>query len=104
MRTTELAGNLRGGSHGVPSAHECFDGYEQRLIQWGCFNCRFFEKRVFSSGVISEELDAYIICRFAGEPIDLIGEATTCPKDCKPPLHENKSKSRWGRRHCVYKA
>ncbi len=104
MRTTELTGNLRQGTQGVATAYEYFGGYEQRLIQWGCFNCRFFEKRVFSSGVIHEELDAYVICRFAGEPIDLIGEATTCPKDCKPLLPDNKGKSRWRRRHCVYKA
>ena len=87
MRTTELTGNLRGESLGVPSAHESFDGFEQRLNQWGCFNCRFFEKRIFNSGVISEELDAYIICRFAGEPIDLIWETTVCPKNCRPQFH-----------------
>ena len=80
MRATELFGEPQGRSPGMPLGQEFFDGYEQRLSQWGCSKCRFFEKRVFGSGLPSEELDAYMICRFAGEVVDLIGEATACPK------------------------
>jgi hypothetical protein len=104
MRTSRLIEDSVRGNIGVPLGQETFDGYEQRLIQWGCLNCRFFEKRLFSSGVASEELDAYIICRFAGEPIDLIGEATACPKESRPQLPKTKSRSRWGRRRCVHRA
>ncbi len=88
----------------ISLGQEFFEGYEQRLIQWGCFNCRFFEKRVFSSGVTSEELDAYIICRFAGEPLDLIAQGTSCPKNSKCQSSDNKSKSRWRRLPCVNRA
>jgi hypothetical protein len=104
MRAPKLIGDQHRGSFAVSSEQEVFDGYEQRLIRWGCAECKFFEKRVFSSGVISEELDAYIICRFGGELIDLIGEATACPKDSRPQLHRNKSKSGRARLHCVYRA
>jgi hypothetical protein len=51
-----------------------------------------------------EELDAYIICRFAGELVDLIGEVTACPKNCRPKLVKNKSKSPRGRPHSRYAA
>ncbi|HMK34805.1 MAG TPA: hypothetical protein VK463_07045 [Desulfomonilaceae bacterium] len=103
MRAPRLIGDRRRGSFAVSSEHEIFDGFEQRLIGWGCPKCIFFEKRVFRSGAISEELDAYIICRFAGKVVDLIGEATACPKNCGPQLPEDKSKSGRGRLHCVHK-
>lgn len=95
MRTTELIKGPQEDRVGVSLGHELFCGYEQRLIQWGCFNCGFYEKRVFTSGVISEDLDVYIVCRFGEEPIDLIGEVAACPKGCRPQATENKTKSLW---------
>jgi len=77
---TKLMEVSHGSSLGAPLGHESVHGYEQRLLQWGCSKCIFFEKRVFRSGLRPEELDAYIVCRFAGELVDLIGEATACPK------------------------
>jgi hypothetical protein len=104
MRTSQLIENRHRRSLTESSEQGIFDGYEQRLNRWGCTKCNLFEKRVFKSGLPSdEELDAYIICRFAAEPVDLIGEATACPKDCTPPLHDNQSRSgRRGRLYCVY--
>ena len=102
MRASKLIKDPWRESLGAYSEPEYLDGYEQRLIRWGCTECNFFEKRVFSSGVTCEELDAYIICRFAGEPIDLIWEAFTCPKDCRPELPNN-NKSGGGRLHCVHR-
>jgi len=103
MRTSQLMGDRHRGSLGVSAQQEIFDGYEQRLIRWGCSKCKFCEKRVFSTGLTGEELDAYIICRFAGEPVDLIGEAAACPKDCRPQLPKNNNKSGRGRLHCVHR-
>jgi len=80
MMATELMEAPQGSSLGVSLGHESVDGYEQRLLQWGCSKCIFFEKRVFRSRLPPEDLDAYIVCRFAGELVDLIGEATACPK------------------------
>ena len=102
MRASKLMKDPWREGLGAYSEPEYFDGYEQRLMRWGCAKCSFFEKRVFGSGVTSEELDAYIICRFAGEPIDLIWEAFTCPKDCRPELPNN-DKSGRGRLHCVHR-
>ncbi len=102
MRASKLMRDLRRQSFGVSSEPDCFDGYEQRLTRWGCEKCKFFEKRVFSTGSASDELDAYIICRFAGEPIDLIAEATACPKDCGRKSLENRIQSGLGRLHCVH--
>jgi hypothetical protein len=103
MRTSQLIGDQHKGFLGVSSEQEIFDGYEQRLTRWGCPKCNFYEKRVFSSRAISKELDAYMICRFAAEPVDLIGEATACPKDCKPQLRKGKGKSGRGRLHYVHR-
>ena len=104
MSASEFVGDLQRGSLGVSSEQEYFEGYEQRLSRWGCTRCNFFEKRVFKSGATSDELDAYIVCRFAGEMVDLLGKVTACPKDCRPPLHDNQSRSgRRGRLYCVYK-
>ena len=100
MGAMELIEEAQGRSRAVPLGQESADGYEQRLIQWGCSTCRFFEKRVFRSGLPCKELDAYIICRFAGELVDLIGEAIACPKNCAPGLHENSRKNGRGRPHC----
>jgi hypothetical protein len=94
----------QGGSVDVYLGRESVEGYEQRLIQWGCSKCGFFEKRVFRSGLPSEELDAYIICRFAGDLVDLIGKVTACPKNCRPKLIKNKSKSLQRRQHSGYAA
>jgi hypothetical protein len=104
MRASKSVGNLRRDTHGRYSEPEFFDGHEQRLIRWGCAECGSFEKRVFSSGVTSEELDAYIICRFAGEPVDLIWEAFACPKGCSRVSDMSRSKSGpRARLHCVHK-
>ena len=102
MRATKLTGELQERRFGASLSQEIFDGYEQRLIQWGCPMCRFFEKRLFKSGLPSEELDAYIICRFAGDLVDLLGEVTACPKNRRPELTENKNISGGRRLHCVY--
>jgi hypothetical protein len=99
-----MRANLHRHSLGGYAQPAFFDGYEQRLTRWGCAECNCFEKRVFSSGVRSEELDAYIICRFAGEPIDLIREASACPKDRCRELDISTSKSGPRRLHCVHKA
>ncbi len=102
MRASKLIENRRRDNFGTYAEPEYFDGYEQRLSRWGCAECKSFEKRVFSSGVTSEELDAYIICRFAGEPIDLIWEAFACPKDCSRELDIGRRKSGpRPRLHCV---
>ena len=101
MRATKLISELQDRSLGGSLGPEYFDGYEQRLIQWGCPVCRFFEKRFFNSGLPSEDMDAYIICRFAGELVDLLGEVTVCPKNCRPELDKKKSISGRRRLHCV---
>jgi hypothetical protein len=104
MRTTELIRGPQAEKVGLSLEQAPLESYEQRLIRWGCFDCGFYEKRVFRTGVISEELDAYIICRFADDPIDLIGEVAACPKGSRPQMPKNKSKSRWGKLHCVPRA
>ena len=104
MRAPKLIGDQYRGSVTVLSEHEIFEGYEQRLARWGCAACTFFEKRVFSIGVTSEELDAYVICRFGGALVDLIGEAIACPKDRRPQLHRDKNNSRRARLRCVHRA
>jgi|SRR5208283_5975859 len=101
MRATKLISEVQGRSLGASSEQEYFDGYEQRLSRWGCTKCNFFEKRHFRSGFPSEDLDAYIICRFAGELVDLLGQVTACPKNCRPELHQNNSISTGRRLHCV---
>ncbi len=98
-----MRANLHRDSLGGYAQPAFFDGYEQRLIRWGCAECDCFEKRVFGSGVRSEELDAYIICRFAGEPIDLIREASACPKEGCRELDISTNKSGPRRLHCVHK-
>ena len=80
MGATKLIGELQAQSPDMSFRQEFFDGYEQRMIQWGCSKCGSFEKRTFRTGLPSEELDAYFICRFAGEFVDLIGERAVCPK------------------------
>jgi len=104
MRATKLISEQQERSLGVSLGQEIFDGYEQRLIQWGCPQCRFFEMRHFKSGFPSEELDAYIICRFAGNLVDLLGEVTVCPKNCRPELPKNEIISGGRRLHCVHRA
>jgi hypothetical protein len=101
MIATKLVSEMQGRSLGVSLGQESFDGYEQRLIQWGCTQCKFFEKRFFRSGLPSEELDAYIICRFAGNLVDLLGEVTVCPKNLRPELHRDKAISGSRRLRCV---
>jgi hypothetical protein len=78
-----------------------FDGYEKKLTRWGCYNCEFFEKRLFKSGLPAEELDACIICRFAGGLVDLLGDVTVCPKNCRPELHKNEIELGRRRLRCV---
>ncbi len=99
MGAVGLIEDLRKRRLGKSLEQDAFDGYEQRLIRWGCSRCRYFEKRVFSTGLHSEELDAYMICRFDREPVDLIGEADVCPRNCRPELHEKRSKARQRRLH-----
>jgi hypothetical protein len=101
MRATKLVSKLQERSHGSSLGQESFNGYEERLIRWGCSKCNFFEKRLFKSGLPCEELDAYIICRFGGELVDLLGEVTGCPKISRPGLHRNKTISGPRRLHCV---
>ena len=101
MRPTGLIEQLQGRSFGVSLGQEqLFEGYEQKLIRWGCSQCGFYEKRIFKTGLACEELDAYIICRFGGEPIDLIGEALTCPKNSVPALDKNQKFHDADRRCC----
>ncbi len=101
MRPTGLIGKLQRKSFGVSFEQEqLFEGYEQKMIRWGCSKCGFYEKRTFKSGLASEELDAYIICRFGGEPIDLIGEARSCPKETEQALDKNQESREAGRRGC----
>ncbi len=105
MRALKLIGKPQGESLDVSLREEFFDGYEQRLVRWRCAKCRSFEKSVFKTGLPFEELDAYLICRFAGEPMDLLGEGAVCPKDCRRQLDISKSESgRRGRLHCVHRA
>ncbi len=94
MGALGLVGERQRRGLGKPLRQETFDGYEQRLIRWGCARCRYFEKRVFNSGLRSAELDAYMVCRFAQEPVDLIGEAIACPKNCGVELNEKGTKRR----------
>ncbi len=101
MRATKLIRELQGRSLGLSLGLESFDGYEERLIRWGCSRCEFFEKRLFKTGLPSEELDAYVICRFAGDLVDLLGEVTVCPRNCRPALDKNKSISGRRRLHLV---
>ena len=102
MRASKLIGDLRRGSLCIPSEHEYFDGYEQRLTRWRCEECKFFEKKVLSGGVMSfDELDAYIVCWFTGKMVDLVGRVTVCPKGCRPPLHKNAGKSDRSRLYCI---
>lgn len=104
MGAMKLIEKQQRANSGARLGQTSLDGYEQRLIQWDCSSCRFFEKRVFRSGFPSEELDAYIICRFAGGVVDLIGEATACPKTCEAELIKNKIKTGRGRVRCGYVA
>jgi hypothetical protein len=104
MRATELMKEPQRRSLGASLRKEPVRGYERRLMKWGCSKCAFFEKRVFRSGLPSEELDAYVICRFAGELLDLIGEATVCPKTCRPELQETETKAGRGMLNCRYAA
>jgi hypothetical protein len=104
MRAAKLIRGLKRGSLGASSEQDWFNGYEQKLTRWGCSNCESFEKRHFKSGLSSEELDAYMICRFGGGLIDLLGEVTVCPKNCRPGSHEGKNKSGQRRLYCVYRA
>jgi hypothetical protein len=104
MKATVLNEEARGRNLGVPFGQGAVGSYEQRLIQWGCSKCNFFEKRIFRSGLPSKELDAYYVCRFAGELIDLIGEAIACPKNCAQGLHEDSRKGGRGRPHCRHAA
>jgi len=80
MGATKLIGELQARTPDMSLRQEFFDGYEQRLVQWGCSECGSFEKRIFRTGLPFEELDAYFICRFAGELVDLLGERVVCPK------------------------
>jgi hypothetical protein len=85
MRAPKLIGDHPKANLTIaPSSDREIAGYEQRLMRWGCAECMFFEEKVFKTGLAHDELDAYMICRFLGEPVDLIGEATDCPKVCKP--------------------
>lgn len=104
MMATELIREPQGRSRGASLRKEPVRGYERRLMKWGCSKCTFFEKRVFRSGLPSEELDAYVICRFAGELLDLIGEATSCPRTCRPELQESQTEAGRSGLHCRYAA
>ena len=80
MRAAELMLKPRVEGAGKASRRRYNSNYEQRLTEWGCSGCGFFEERSFKTRLSSAEQDAYAICRFAGEPVDLIWEATACLK------------------------
>lgn len=84
MRPSALIRKPRVESAGISSRGRPNGGYEQRLIEWGCSGCDYFEQRVFRSRRPFGEPDAYAICRFTGEPVDLIWEATACLKNAEP--------------------
>ncbi len=103
MKALKLIEGLRRESLEVSLREEFFEGHEQRFSRWGCAKCGSFEKRLFKTGLSFEELDAYFICRFTGEPIDLLGERAVCPKAPDRQLAVSKSESdRRGRLHCVH--
>jgi hypothetical protein len=93
-------GRARKSSLEVPNAD-----YEQRLIKWGCAGCTFFEERSFRTRPSSTEQDAYAVCRFTGEPVDLIWEARACLKgtDAKKS-HGQQQLDRVGRGDCKHAA
>jgi hypothetical protein len=70
----------------ISSCRESSRNYEQRLTEWGCTGCGFFEERIFKTRQSSAEQDGYAICRFAGEPVDLIWEATACLKSAQSEI------------------
>jgi hypothetical protein len=80
MRAAEVMLKTRVEGAGKSSHRRHNRNYEQRLTEWGCSGCGFFEERFFSTRPSSAEQDAYAICRFAEEPVDLIWEATACLK------------------------
>ena len=104
MKATELIEEAQGRNLGVPLGQGSVGRYEQRLMQWGCSKCNFFEKRIFRSGLPSKELDAYFICRFAGDLVDLIGEAIACPRIARQDYIRNSRKGGRGRPHCRHAA
>jgi len=105
MRAAELILEPRLKSVGRSSRRRPNSSYEQRLNQWGCFNCEFFEQRTFKSPTSSGETDSYAICRRAGEPIDLIWEATACPKNSDGGSgKDQRRRVRIGRRACKHAA
>gem|GEM_PF-3024659 len=86
MRAGELILKRRRESVDISSRREFSRNYEQRLNEWGCSGCGFFEERFFSTRPSSAEEDAYAVCRFAGEPVDLIWEATACLKSTQSEI------------------
>ncbi len=78
--------------------------YEQRLTEWGCPDCGFFEERSFRTRRSSAEQDAYAICRFTGEPVDLIWEATACLKSIDQKNSKGRQFDGAGRRDCRHAA
>ncbi len=89
----------RKSSRGGPGAN-----YEQRLIEWGCSDCGFFEERSFRTRSSSAEHDAYAVCRFTGEPVDLIWEATACLKSVDAKDSKDQQLEATGRRDCKHAA
>jgi len=83
MRTTALIRKSRTKSAGLSSPDKPNGDYKKRLTEWGCSGCKFFEARSFRTQPSSAEQDAYAICRFAGEPVDLIWEARACLKEAE---------------------
>ncbi len=105
MRRSALIRKPRVESAGISSREGPNGGYEQRLIKWGCSGCEYFEERVFRSRRSFREPDAYAICRFTGEPVDLIWEATACLKNAETESCKDQNKSdrtrRTNRRHAA---
>lgn len=89
---------------GVATGTGSVDSYDQVLMQWGCAKCGFFEERVFKNELLPGEPDAYAVCRFTGEPVDLIWEATECPKHDEPALQRGEGRNGRTRRYCRYAA
>lgn len=105
MRPSALIRKPRVDGGSISSRGGPNDGYEQRVVEWGCSGCEYFEERVFRSRRSFREPDAYAICRFTGEPVDLIWEATACPKNAKPESCKDQSQAgrtrRSNRRHAA---
>jgi hypothetical protein len=98
MRARQLIRKSLAEDPGMFSQQGLYDNYEERLSEWGCSECRFFENRVMRGRAPSRELDEYAVCRFTGEPVDLIWEATACPKTAELKICKDQHQGNQARR------